>query len=537
MVCVALAAAAGVLGATACSPGGAGAAVGSLRAPPPDAGGILRMFGQPPMSLDPPDVNSVYESLPIGQIFDGLVALDADLSVSPRLAEVWTISRDGLVYTFTLRPEVRFHDGTPLVAADVVHTFRRVLDPGRATRSVVEPFLSAVSGAVDYAAGRRSDLPGVVALDEKTVEIRLDHPQPAFLEVLSLDQLRIVSREAVAAKGEAFARSPIGTGPFELARWDEEGITLVSNPFYFRGAPLLDAVRILFPREDEEDGGFSRFSRGEIDVIEPREEALAALAGNADVRLSRQPELSLWFLGMNTGVPGLDDTRVRRAIAHAVDRGAIAALSAETRRPALGILPPGIPGYTPSPKVLPRDLEAARGLLAEAGHPEGVGLGPFRLAVARGSSFTPATVDLLVDQLAEVGIAVEVEALDWAELSRRVDDHDAQMFLLGWVADLGDPDGFLRALFVPAGSANFFLLNDLEAAALLDRGARETNPVGRARIYTETERRILGEAPLVPLFHSLGVVARRAAIRGIEPGPMGLYSVDLEKAWIARRGA
>ena len=144
----------------------------------PDArrGGVLRLAHESPQALDPAAVDSVYESLPVNQIFDGLVALDASLSVRPGLASTWTLSRDGRTYTLHLRPGVSFHDGSLLEAEDVVFTIRRLLAPGRELRSVAASYLSGVVGASEFAAGRSKELPGVRAVSPLTVQIELERP-------------------------------------------------------------------------------------------------------------------------------------------------------------------------------------------------------------------------------------------------------------------------------------------------------------------------------------------------------------------------
>ena len=207
---------------------------------------------------------------------------------------------------------------------------------------------------------------------------------------------------------------------------------------------------------------------------------------------------------------------------------AIAALSPEFRRPANGILPPGLPGYSPQPKALRHDLSRARELLAEAGHPRGRGLAPIRIYASQANARGRRTYDLVRSQLAEAGIPCTIVEADWAELSRRVEDHDAPGFMLGWVADIADPDAFLTTLFAPEGASNYFAFKDERAGKLMTAGGAEANPIERARIYREIERRILDLAPIVPLYHSLGTIARRSSVRGLDPGPLGLASVDLE---------
>ena len=138
--------------------------------------------------------------------------------------------------------------------------------------------------------------------------------------------------------------------------------------------------------------------------------------------------------------------------------------------------------------------------------------------------------------LEAVGIRLEVVHVSWAELSEQLEERTVHSFVLGWVADLTDPDSFLRSMFEPGGSANFFGYDSAEVAELLEQGARETNPVTRADIYRDLERRILADAPVVPLYHTVGVVAMRDNVRGFKPGPMGMAKLELEKVWFDMAG-
>jgi ABC-type transport system substrate-binding protein len=365
------------------------------------------------------------------------------------------------------------------------------------------------------------------------VHLRLEHPYGSFLEVLAMDALRVVPRHVIELVGdEAFSRAPVGTGPFRLVAWDETALRLAPAGDHFSGRAHLAEVLISFPRPGEDDAGYERFARGELDAFDAPSDAASRLAQEPAVTLHRYQELSLHFLGLRPTGPALDDVRVRQAIAHALDRRALVAQAPATRREATGILPPGLPGYSPEAKALTYAPERARQLLAESGYPDGDGLPPLVLLTASTTPGATRLVEQIRDDLAAVGFRLDVRRVTWSELEREIDARSAPAFLLGWIADLPDPDSFLRSLFEPDGAANYLDFRDEESARLLTAGSRELNPVLRARIYREAERRILSLAPIVPLHYTVGILAVRRGVHGLEPGPMGLCAVDFEHVWI-----
>jgi ABC-type transport system substrate-binding protein len=506
---------------------------GQRLADQPERGGVLRMLQEAPRSLDPLASDSVYESIPLNQIYDTLVTFDTSLNLVPSLAETWTISDEGRTYIFRLRESVRFHNGAELRAGDVVYTVHRLLTHG--SGSLAFPYMMVIEGAPEFADGAREDLPGVEALDDRTVRIRLERAYPSFLEVLTLDGLGVVPRRLLEEVGEeAFGRSPVGTGPFRLADWSTERLRLEANPVYFAGSPHLAAVEIHFLREDESDFGTERFFRGELDLLEPPADSLERLAADPSVEVHRYQELSLSFLGLNTDAPPLDRPWLRQAISHALDRGELVRQATPVRRAAVGILPPGISGYSPEPKILGYDPERARQLLARNGHPGGRGLPPIKLYNPSQGTAAKEVLRQLHADLAAVGIRLEVVQVTWPEVNQRLEDGTIQAFLLAWIADLTDPDSFLRSMFESGSASNLFSYRSAKTDALIERAAAELNPVQRMRIYRELERHILSEAPLVPLYHSIGVLARRDNVHGLEPGPLGLARVRLEKVWLSR---
>jgi ABC-type transport system substrate-binding protein len=500
----------------------------------PVAGGTLRLIQEAPAGLDPVHSESIYESLPINQIFDTLVSTDASLNVVPALAETWQISRDGLTYDFHLRPDVRFHDGEPFDADDVVFTFRRVLGDG-GTDSLAYTSLLPIRGAEALARGETDQLEGLEKVDDATVRFTLVSANPLFLEQLAMDNLAIVPEHLLAGKdGSEFARSPVGTGPFSFGAWTDSSLLLRRNSSYFRGSAHLDEVQIFFYDDNEDDYGKARFLREEIDALEPTTMSIGPLSECPEVDLYRYQELSLSFLGLNSSLPPLDQTWLRRAISHAIDREKMVRASPQVRVHAPGILPPGIAGFTPEEKALAYSPDTARRILADAGHPGGEGIPTIKLYdPSFGAEMDPVTRQVL-SELAAVGIDMELVQVTWAELGERLDAGTAEAFFLAWIADMSDPDSFLSG-FGEHQAGDYFHFYDERTVELLRLAAAEFEPSERGRLYREAERHILGEAPFIPLYHTRGILATHQGVHGLTPGPFGIGRLELEKAWIERR--
>ncbi len=340
--------------------------------PTPAIGGTYRRpLGNDPSSLDPAKIADQYGVAVANQIFDGLVAFDAHLNVVPALAQSWSASRDGLVWTFHLRKGVQFHNGREMSAEDVVYSLSRLLDPAVGSRS--SPLLDKVKGAAEFRAGTTKVLEGIKAIDRYTVEVSLSEPFVPFISILGMAHTSIVPRDEVERLGPDFGTAPVGTGPFRFVRWVRgQEILLETNEHYFRGRPALDRVRFVIFPGDTQSVMLRAFEQGELEesplTPDRRKEFLEA----ATYKVIRKPTLSLRLLGFNLERPPFQKREVRQAFNYAIDK---IRLNQEVQGGryvvARGILPPGMPGYNPEVQGYDYDPARAKTLLAEAGHPGG----------------------------------------------------------------------------------------------------------------------------------------------------------------------
>ena len=489
----------------------------------PALGGTYqRPLGNDPGSLDPALLTDIYGVTVVNQVFDGLVEFDAHLNVVPALAKSWSASRDGLAWTFQLRRGVQFHNGREVVATDVVYSLSRFLDP--AVNSPRSWFLEKVKGAEAFRSGATTSLDSVEAVDRYTVRIMLAEAFAPFISILGLPHLTIVPKEEIEREGANFARAPIGTGAFRFVHWKRgEEIVLEANEQHFRGRPFLDRVRfVIFPGTNRSEM-IQAFERGELEdsPISP-EQSQAFLQSNS-YQVLRKPTLSLLLIGFNVERPPLSRRKIRQAFNFAVDK---AHVNEEVQRGrhvvARGILPPGMPGYTPQIQGYDYDPVKAKDLLVQAGHPAGRNLRPMTLSSSAKGSEAQREFQIIQQQLAAIDIQVNRQQFEnWPTFQQALLRGEAELFRYSWYADYPDPDNIFYPLFHSHSENNFFRYRNHRVDDLLDKARRETNDLQRAKLYREVEHIILNDAPAVILLHYTYEQVFQPYVEGIEISALG----------------
>jgi ABC-type transport system substrate-binding protein len=267
-----------------------------------------------PRSLDPALSTDVPTGRAVGYVFDGLAVFTPDAKLEPGLAERWDVSADGMTYTFHLRRGVKFHDGTPFVARQVVRSWQRVLDP--AVRGGRGWPLYPIRGARDYAEGRARNIGGLAAPNDSTVVVTLTEPFAIFPKLLAMPVASIVPDSIPANFGER----PVGTGPWKLAEWRHDDYLLFAkNADYWGGAPEEDSLRARIIAEPST--AVAEFESGNVDVLNIPQGEAEQWQESPDRRrlLQSAPALQLIYIGVNTTRGALADPRVRQALNHAVD--------------------------------------------------------------------------------------------------------------------------------------------------------------------------------------------------------------------------
>jgi len=465
-----------------------------------------------PRSLDPALSTDVPTGRVVAYLFDGLTRFEPDASVSPSLAERWDVSADGLTYTFHLHQGVKFQNGAPLTAKDVVASWTRVLLP--ATKSGSASFLYAIRGARKVANDSATTVSGLSAPNDSTVVVELEQPFAIFPKMLAMPMASIVPANAAADLGQ----HPIGSGPWKLVEWKHDDYLLFArNPNYFAGPPKADTLRARVIAEPST--AVAEFESGNVDVLEiPAEEAEEWVNDQSrQSMLHSTPSLELVYVAINTTRGPLADPRVRQAIASAVDIDKIIERLVGGRGiRAAGVIPPSLGGYDSTRKPYPFDPKRAKQLLAAAGHPNGIDV----------ELWTPTTpnyvrmAETIQAYLGAVGIRTKIVQRESAASRAAARKGVVDMILKDWYADYPDAEDFLYPLLDGAskgagGNVSFYSNPTFDSIVARARG--ELNETTRNQLYRTADSLAYADAPILGLYFYDELYAVQPWIKGFTP--------------------
>lgn len=505
----------------------------------PQMGGELIVANwDEPISLDPANINA--PGLNAASLFyDRLVYIDKELKYHPGLAEAWEIAPDGKSYTFRLKKNVKFHDGTPFNAKAVQYSLDRATQPGSKST-----FSINIAGHYD-----RTETP-----DDFTAKVVLKQPFAPFMTAMSEGFYGIVSPAAVEKFGADFARNPVGSGPFIFDEWQSKShVTGKRNPDYnwgsdlykHAGAPYLDKVSVRLIADA--NIRMSTVETGEVHwAIDIPPEELERLKANNKLQIVSEPTRgdARWF-EINTPHAPVDDLKVRQAVLWAVSPEDVAkTLFRNAVPPARTPLAPGTFGFDQTlNQIYPKtDLDKSRALLEEAGwkmgsdgirEKDGKKLEMSINIVASGIQALPIKVSEIVQaQLREVGILFTPKQFDTAALFQTLLEGSEMMTYDG--SRSPDPD-ILRALlhssFIGKSVSQRVGYKDPHLDDLLEKGAAESDATKRAAIYREIQEIMLKQALVVPLWYGLNTYVGRANVRDVVVEPFATISV--QDVWLA----
>ncbi len=473
------------------------------------------MQTEAPRSMDPGDQTATYTAALLDPMYEGLLKRDPDLSLKPALATEWSSDAAGLVWTFKLRPGVKFHDGTPFDADVVVKNFARHLDTKRGL---------AASGRL------RTFLEGVTAVDPMTVQFKLKSQYPAFLALLTTGPCLMVSPAAETAG--TIGSKAVGTGPYKLAEYKSgEYVLQTKNGEWWGGAPKgEDEIKWTWTPEPSVMN--MALQTGDADVVNPFPAAFAQqLKANPDMTLSTTDGSAVFWVSLNTKMKPLDDVRVRQALNYATDReGIVKAFMQGFAKPANSPLAPVTPGYDKSLAPYSYDVEKAKQLLKEAGYPDGFSMSTI---VQEQES---RIGELLQAMWAKAGVKLDVRKMEGGVWSKAAfldpagkEKDGIGSSIASWSSGVNGADLQFRPLYYsksasPAG-ANLGFFSDPKLDELIDKAASTLDEKARNAIYVDAQKLVNEQAPHVLLFTKQDLFATRASVKGTWVIPGGLIVV------------
>ena len=492
-----------------------------------------------------PQINTTGTSLDTAYpVFNKLVEfIPGTTELQPGLAESWTVSDDGLVYTFNLRKGVKFHargDFTPsrdFNADDVIATFNRMWKKD-------DPYNPVSGGAYDYFndMGMPDLLASIDKVDDHTVKMTLTKPESPFIANLGMDFASIHSKEYMdammkAGTPEKVDQEPIGTGPFIWASYKKDDrIIYNANVNYFRGKQPID--RLVFSITPDQATREARLEAGECDVIPyPNPANIAKLKANPDLQVLEQEGLNVGYLAMNVQKPPFDNVKVRQAINMAIDKESIlAAVYQGAGKAAKNPIPPTIWSYDDSIEAYPYDPEKAKAMLAEAGVTD-LKTDLWYMPVQR--PYNPDAkkmAELMQADLAKVGVTAELKTFEWGEYRKRLQAGEHMMGMLGWTGDNGDPDNFMGVLLscgsAREGGQNVAKWCNEDFTKLIDEAKATSDVAKRTELYKQAQVIFHDQAPWVPIAHSLVSMPMSKKVKGYKVHPLGTHifeGVDIEE--------
>ncbi|TBY06300.1 ABC transporter substrate-binding protein [Rhizobium laguerreae] len=443
----------------------------------------------------------------------------------PSLAESFTVSPDGLTYTFKLHKDVKFSNGREVVASDVKYSIERAVDPK--TQGPGAGFFGAIKGFEDETGGKTTTLSGIETPDDSTVIFNLSRPDATFLHVLAINFASVVPKEAVEAAAGDFGKKPVGSGTFILKDWTiGQQLVFERNKDYFvKGVPYIDSFKVEVGQEPLV--ALLRLQKGEVDIagdgIPPAKFLEIKNSADGAQMIVDGEQLHTGYITLNTKVKPFDNVKVRQALNMAVNKERITRILNGRATPANQPLPPLMPGYDKSFAGYAYDVAKSKALLAEAGYSDGFET----VLYSTNTDPQPRIAQAIQQDLAAVGVKAEVRALAQANvISAGGTEGEAPMIWSGgmaWIADFPDPSNFYGPILGCAGAVpggwnwSWYCNADLDKRAVAADSMSDPAKVAErtaawGKIFTD----IMADAQWIPVINERRVVAKSLRMGGAD---------------------
>jgi len=494
-----------------------------------------------PAQIDPNRASWAAERSVIGQVFEGLLGFDKGLAVIPVVAkELPTVankgvSADGKTYTFNLKNNVTWSDGTKVMAKDFAYSIVRMLDPDLATEYA--SFYYPIAGAEDYngagskTAAEKAALKakvGVKATGDYTLQITLGDTYPVFLQLMALWPVYPIREDVVTANGEKWTEAGkyIGNGPFIMTEWvHQDHITFEPNPKYWGTKPKL--TKITYKMITDANAALAAYKNGELDMsgVPVGTEKATMADPSLSPQIVRNADLTTFAFQFNVHTAPYDNLTLRKALSTAVDRAAfVDKVRGGVGKVALSWIPPGMPGHDPNLGTeYSFDAAKAKTLLATA-------LSELKLAdaskLALKFQFSDTASNKTIAQFLQgqmkdnLGIDLTLEPMESKSFSQMVNSNKHTWAWFGWGADYPDPDNWLPQLFGTGAGNNHTTYSNPAFDALCKTAGKELDNTKRLQQWAEAQKMVMADAPIVTMFYRERFILVKPYLKGLTPTGM-----------------
>ena len=441
-------------------------------------------------------------------------------TIVPSLAQSWSVTAGGTVYTFHLRTGVKFSNGDPFTAQDVVFNLTRQINPKSA--SYAQSYYLDIKGAQAYAKGQAQSVSGLRALNRHTLQVTLNQPEGYFLNILAMPTSDIADPRIVQEYGKAYEDHAVGTGPYKLSQWKHNQVLIETrNLLYWGKKPYFSELKFILGPDPATQ--FLMFKRGEIDAMGPVPPAdMPTIDSNPApkkdlVVLADTGSIDFYFMDVRYGP--FKSVLVRRALNDAINRKRLVALDAGQAVPANQYLPPGYPGSQANLPPIPYDPSKARALLREAGYKPG------QLKLTLTVNNDPAVVqqaESVMANLQAIGVNVQLHTMSLSAYITALSGNQVHFGIIQWGLDYPDPSDIFSSLLVGAadGTGNFAWFNNAQVNRLVNEAnAMSPQQEGtRLKLYDEAQAIALNQQPWIPLIFPANTMLVASTLH---PAPVG----------------
>jgi oligopeptide transport system substrate-binding protein len=485
---------------------------------------------------EPPDpalVNDQNTGLIVNMIYSGLVTTDGNLSVIPDQA-TWDVSADNRIYTFHIKPDITFSDGTPVTAQTYVYTLTRALLP-EVQSNIAALYEGGIVGANDVMKGKTKTLLGVKAVDTLTLRITLSRPMPYFLQMLTNAIFFPLNKQIIDEYGQAdwanhIIGNGVGTGPFIIQEWDHSvKMVLVPNPHYYGNKTRLTKVNLIFA--NDATTALTTYRAGQYDFVW-NIAAADQLAAKGLPGFTRSTQLQTDALFFNNKMPPFDNPVIRQAFAYATDKVTLAhTVFFDSVAPASTIIPPGMPDYLQSNTAIPYNKNMAKSLLASV-YPDLTTIPPITFSYAS-SAISPQEASALQGMWQDVlGISVALRAVETTAYNDQLNKHQVQLGFISWNADYADPYDCLTLNLFSTAANNYGEWNNPNFDQAVTQADKALSSDMRMLLYNQAEQVAIQDVGWLPLDHQALAAIIPSWVQGVSVNANGIFFGDWSKVYL-----